>query len=247
MTAPEFAPLADALADTYTVVTYDPRGYGRSTIEDPDQDTTPRLAADDVGRVLSTVGPGPVRVFGSSGGGVTALELVATHPDQVLTAVVHEPPTVHVLPDAAELEGVATDIRATLRAGDPEIALGAFLSFAGFTVDEALPSPPPGRDAEQTTANARRMIGHSLVPTTTYIPDLPALRAAGVRLVLGVGSDSVGTLAHRATLALADELATEVVTFPGGHTGFVDERGSGVAPEEFTHVLRGLLASTDTP
>ena len=36
-----FAPLADALAGDHTVVTYDPRGHAGSTIEDPQEESTP--------------------------------------------------------------------------------------------------------------------------------------------------------------------------------------------------------------
>ncbi|MCV7070262.1 alpha/beta hydrolase, partial [Mycobacterium rufum] len=36
MTAAEFAPLAQAMADDHTVVTYDPRGFGSSPVDDPD-------------------------------------------------------------------------------------------------------------------------------------------------------------------------------------------------------------------
>ncbi|MGH3928212.1 MAG: alpha/beta fold hydrolase, partial [Pseudonocardiaceae bacterium] len=83
-----FAQIAPLLADEYTVVTYDPRGISRSTIEDPDQDATPELVADDVHRVLSTVTTDPADVFGSSGGAVTGLALAGKHPAQVLTLVV---------------------------------------------------------------------------------------------------------------------------------------------------------------
>ena len=38
MGAAGFAAIAPLLAEDYTVVTYDPRGFARSTIDDPDQD-----------------------------------------------------------------------------------------------------------------------------------------------------------------------------------------------------------------
>ena len=36
MASAEFAPVADALATDHTVVTYDPRGYAGSPVDDPD-------------------------------------------------------------------------------------------------------------------------------------------------------------------------------------------------------------------
>jgi pimeloyl-ACP methyl ester carboxylesterase len=97
-----FATIAPLLAETYTVVTYDPRGFARSTIDDPDQDAEPDLLADDVRRVLEAVGEVPAHVFGSSGGAVTGLALVAHYPGHVKTLVAHEPPLALLLPQADE-------------------------------------------------------------------------------------------------------------------------------------------------
>jgi pimeloyl-ACP methyl ester carboxylesterase len=84
-----FAPLASALADRYTVVTYDPRGIANSSREDTTEDVTPAQQAEDVHRLLSALGGGPADVFGSSGGAVVGLALVTAHPDQLRTLVAH--------------------------------------------------------------------------------------------------------------------------------------------------------------
>jgi pimeloyl-ACP methyl ester carboxylesterase len=105
MGASGFAAIAPLLAEGYTVVTYDPRGFARSTVEDPDQDARPDLLADDVRRVLEAVGDGPAHVFGSSGGAVTGLALVARYPGHAQTLVAHEPPLALVLLEAKEEGG----------------------------------------------------------------------------------------------------------------------------------------------
>src|SRR5580658_3685185 len=100
MDAMGFAAIAPILAENFTVVTYDPRGFGRSTIDDRHQDAEPDLLADDVRRVMEAVGVVPASVFGSSGGAVTGLALVALFPGHVRTLVAHEPPLAVLLPEA---------------------------------------------------------------------------------------------------------------------------------------------------
>ena len=51
--------------------------------------------------VIEALGAGPVEMFASSGGAVTALALVVAYPKDAVTLVAHEPPLVWALPDAA--------------------------------------------------------------------------------------------------------------------------------------------------
>jgi pimeloyl-ACP methyl ester carboxylesterase len=105
-----FAPLAAALADRYTVVTYDPRGSGHSTRDDATADVTPEQQADDVHRLLSEVGGGPADVFGSSGGASVGLALVTAHSGEVRTLVAHEPPVIDLLPDREQVRAQIQDV-----------------------------------------------------------------------------------------------------------------------------------------
>src|SRR5512140_2374218 len=99
MDASGFGTLASHFPDR-TVVTYDPRGLGRSTRKDGRTDHVPTVQAGDVHAVIEALGAGPVEMFASSGGAVTALALVAAHPGDVTTLVAHEPPLIPVVPDA---------------------------------------------------------------------------------------------------------------------------------------------------
>src|ERR671935_2585305 len=82
MDASGFGALTSHFPDR-TVVTYDPRGIGRSTRKDGRVDNTPTLQADDVHAVIEALGASAVEMFASSGGAVTALALVAAYPDDV--------------------------------------------------------------------------------------------------------------------------------------------------------------------
>src|SRR6187431_42405 len=67
MTASGFETLASHFPDR-TVVTYDPRGLGRSIRKDGRVDNAPTIQAEDVHAVIEALGVGPVGMFASSGG-----------------------------------------------------------------------------------------------------------------------------------------------------------------------------------
>src|SRR3954451_6094415 len=109
MDASGFSTLRSFLPDR-TVVTYDPRGLGRSTRHDGRSERTPDQA-EDLHRIIEAIG-GPVDLFGSSGGAVLGLALVAVHPDDVRTLVAHEPPLLALLPDADRAFAAERDVHA---------------------------------------------------------------------------------------------------------------------------------------
>lgn len=241
MPAADFAPLAHALAATHTVVTYDPRGLANSTIDNPNQDATPELRADDVAALIDALGDQPADVFGSSGGAVTGLALVARHPGKVRTLIAHEPPVTELLPEAAEQRAVTEDIIETFHRDGPGAAWHKFMANAGFDTagaDEGAPVGPEPTPEQQATqlADMTRFFDHEMRDTIRYRPDIAALKAGPARVVIGIGADSTHLLTYRTSTALAQQLGVEPVGFPGDHGGFIG------APGAFAEVLRGLLA-----
>lgn len=228
-----FASVAPLLAEHYTVVTYDPRGFGRSTIEDRAQDGEPDVLADDVRRVLEAVGPGPAHVFGSSGGAVTGLALVARFPAHVATLVAHEPPVALLLPEADEAAAGMHEIYDTYFESGSRAAWRKFGAFTGLDTGPEDPDPPP-LSAEEVATN-ERFFEHGLLTIALYQPDLDALHAAPTRLVVAGGTASRGQFPQRTAVALAERLGLPLMDFPGGHVGFITE------PEEFAAVLRRAL------
>jgi pimeloyl-ACP methyl ester carboxylesterase len=231
-----FATMAPLLADDHTVVTYDPRGFGRSPIDDRDQDAEPDLLADDVRRVLEAVGGGPAQVFGSSGGAVTGLALVARHPHHVRTLVAHEPPVAMVLPEAEEARARVQGIYDTYRNNGIRAAWQEFLAFTGLEMPFQGEDVASSRPTEQMVATSERFFGHGLLPIVLYEPDLAALRIAHTRVVIAGGTTSRGDFAQRTAATLAERLGTPLVEFPGGHVGFATDA------EDFVAVLRPTLA-----
>ncbi len=237
-----FASIAPLLASDYTVVSYDPRGISRSTIDDSSQDAHPDLIADDVHRLLTVVSTEPAYVFGSSGGAITGLALATAHPGQIRTLVAHEPPLVEFLPDREQMLAAIDEVYDTYCTQGPAAAWPKFFAAAGFhppaAADGAGDEPRPQElPTAQMVANGNRFLAHCLRPVTRYRPNIAALRATPARIVVGRGTSSTGQLAHRTATALASELGTTPVEFPGDHIGFASE------PDRFVDVLRRVLTN----
>ncbi len=237
MASAEFAPLADALAGDHTVVTFDPRGYANSPVDDPDAQSAVEQRADDVTAILDDLGAESADVFGSSGGAVTGLALVARHPGRVRTLVAHEPPLLELLPDAA---AAAREHRGHHRHVPPRRVRGRVDALhAQCRIRRFVRRCPAGTSAEPSDDEIRqtaRFFDIDLRPTTQYLPDIDALKNSPTRVVIGIGADSGRLLTYRTSVALCELLGSTPVEFPGDHGGFLG------APTEFADTLRTVLS-----
>ena len=233
-----------------TVVTYDPRGLGRSERKDGRVENEPELQADDVHAVIEALGAGSVDMFASSGGAVTALALVAAHPDDVTTLVAHEPPLIPVLPDAAAAERARAGVRDTYEAKGRGPGMAAFIamtSWQGEFADEyfAQPAADPalfGMPTEDDGSRDDPLLSDRSWAVTSYRPDVDALAAAPTRVVIAVGEESLNTFTGRTSVATAELLGQQTTVFPSHHGGFLGgEFGYAGQPEAFASRLRDVL------
>ncbi|MGW6817909.1 alpha/beta fold hydrolase [Streptomyces sp. NPDC055005] len=249
MGADGFRTLASYLTDR-TVVTYDPRGVGRSARTDGVAETRPEEHADDLRRVIEALGSGAVDVFASSGGAVNALTLVERHGDLVRTLVAHEPPMARVLPDREAALAACEDIHRTyLREGTGPAMAKFFVlvshqgPFPADWTDRPAPSPADfGLPTEDDGSREDPLLGQNMRGCTAHRPDFTALRAAPTRIVVAAGKESGQQFPARAAAATAAGLGTLPALFPGDHGGFLGgEYGPHGAPEEFARTLREVL------
>jgi pimeloyl-ACP methyl ester carboxylesterase len=250
MGAGGFGTLAGHFSDR-TVVTYDPRGAERSKKTDDLSPSTPEDHADDLHRVISALGSGPVDLFATSGGAINALALLTRHPEHVRTLVDHEPPAAQVLPDREAALAAAVDIHETYVRSGLGPAMAKFIVLvshqgpvpADFT---GRPAPDPtmfGLPTEDDGSRNDPLVGQNIISSTHYEPDFDALGRASTRLVFAVGEESSEALTGRATKAIAQRLGATLVTFPGGHAGFLGgEFGQTGKPDAFAAKLREVLA-----
>ena len=250
MGASGFGTLAGHFPDR-TVVTYDPRGVERSTKTDPASPSTPEEHADDLHRIITELGGGPVDLFASSGGAVNALALVARYPEDVRMLVAHEPPLASILPDRKAAMAATQAIADTYQRSGFGPAMAQFIvavSHKGPMTAEfaSQPAPDPamfGMPAGDDGTRTDPLLGQNITTCTHFEPDFDALRSASTRIVMGVGAESEGEMAHRGGEAVAERLGTTPVTFPSGHGGFLgNEYGQPGDPDGFAAKLREVLA-----
>jgi len=252
MDARGFGTLASHFPDR-TVVTYDPRGLGRSTRKDGRIDHAPQTQAADVHAVVEAIGAGPVEMFASSGGAVTALALVAAYPDDVTILVAHEPPLIEVLPDAEAAERARAGFRDAYQDKGSGAGMAAFIAMTSwrgeFTDDYfAQPAPDPaafGMSTEDDGSRDDPLLSDRSWAVSSYRPDIDAINAARTRVVIAVGEESLDTFTGRTSVAIAELLGQQATVFPSHHGGFVGgESGYAGQPEAFARKLREVLVES---
>lgn len=249
MDATGFAALAARFPER-TVVTYDPRGLGRSTRRDGRVDHTPQTQAGDVHAVIEALGAGPVEMFASSGGAVTALALVAAHPADVTTLVAHEPPLITLTPDGPAAVRARAGVREAYVKRGWGAGMAAFVamtSWEGEFTDAyfAQPEPDPaafGMPTEDDGSRGDPLLSDRSWAVSSHRPDAEAIAAASTRVVIAVGEESLDVQTGRTSVAAAELLGQRVSVFPSHHAGFCDgEFGYPGKPDEFARRLREVL------
>ena len=232
--AGHFEQAADILASDHTVITYDRRGNSRSGPAGP---TTLDQQAEDAVALLRHVGAAAAVVFGTSGGAIIALKLAFGAPELTRQVIVHEPPFMQVLPDAAELgRTFQTQVEQALATRGARGAMELFIrDNAGSDVFDRL--DPTLR--ERMIANGPSFFGHELAMFMSWVPSETELAGLRVPVRTLAGRDNRGQYYYRAAEWLAKALGVDLVEIPGGHAPYL------ARPREFAAALLPLLNSDE--
>jgi pimeloyl-ACP methyl ester carboxylesterase len=250
MTAEGFGTLASHFPDR-TVVTYDPRGLGRSGRKDGRTELSPELHSADLHALITEIGA-PVDIFASSGGAVNALALVAEHPEDVRLLVAHEPPLLALLPDADAAFAAERAVQDAYQQRGSNAGMAQFIALTawrGEFTDEYAAQPPAdpamfGMPSDDDGSRDDPLLSGNGNGITSFRPNVEALAAAPTRIVIGVGEESRDSLTGRTSVATAEALGQKAVEFPSHHGGFLGgEHGYAGQPEAFAAQLHEVLDS----
>ena len=160
--------VADILADTYAVLTYDRRGNSRSHRPPGWTSTTIGEQADAAAALLRGLDLDPAIVFGTSAAASILADLCLRHPHVLRGAIFHEPAFPSGIPNAdAVRAGRKALIEESMARGGPRAAMGLFLRWvAGDEVYESL--DPQLR--ERLLGNAGVLFGIEMAPFLAYEP-----------------------------------------------------------------------------
>jgi pimeloyl-ACP methyl ester carboxylesterase len=222
------APLADALATSFTVFNYDRRGRG------PSGDTPPyavQREVEDIDAVIDAAG-GSANLYGISSGAALAMEAAASG-SAITKLALYEPPWV---PEGgprppAQSAKTYTDLVAAGRRGD---AVEFFMSKVVGMPDEFVAQ---ARNAPFWAK--QEALAHTLAYDATIMDDywLPADRAAIVKVPTAV-------IAGSATFPwIIDTARALAEAIPDAELRILDRQTHDVSPEVLTPVLREYFNS----
>lgn len=209
-----WARVARRLGDSWRVITYDRRGYGRSVTAGGPYDVSHNVT--DLVAIIERWSEDPVTLVGHSFGGVVALTTVARRPDLVRSVAVYEPPQSW----NEWWPGNTGGALAVAKADQPEEAAETFMRrVVGDARWEGLP---------ERTRSARRAEGRALVGELSDIRRAVPFDATRLARPVRVGR---GERASAHQVRGAAELSRDVGTVPvviagaghNAHTSHADD------------------------
>lgn len=241
--AARYARTADALAASYTVLTYDRRGCARSRLTSgPAATLQMDHQSRDARAVIESNGLRTAAVFGNSGGALIGLDMAARFPSLVTALVAHEPPAISVLPDAGQLGAAFDRIEQTLDQGGWQTAALHFLAL-----NDQLPANKALRTARWFSLALRLgspddlafFLRHEMRSFVEYDIDFGRIAAGQVPVTLAGGEQSRQQYTYRAAQVIAAKTGRPFAEFPGDHTGFLKQ------PQAFASRLAEILTGLE--
>lgn len=234
-----WGPLVDDLAGDFRVITYDRRGFSRSTGE-----ATSRWDrhARDAAAVLSQLDATPAVVVGWSAGALVALDLAVRRPEMVSRLVLLEPGLHGALhPTRSFLRAwLATQVSGVVRG--PEAAADRFMTWVyGFRHGPSLWPEQPAERRAAVRANGRSMLVELRGAGRDRHLTGRRLRALPMPVTIAYGERTQDWFEICAKAAVRRMPQARLVTIPGGN------HVPAVTPRDIAAAIRGSAATHGAP
>lgn len=228
-----FAGVAKVLADHFTVITYDRRGYGKtvpgeSLPESAAQPTSSfridRDAADVVALADKFSPDQSVFVLGSSSGSIVVEKAFLLAPERFAKVGIHETPLMTVLPADPEMDAKFAQLMQQAMTGHPEAIVNLFKLMHVAPIDAKMMNL--ASDSKPSPAAAKSMgfwLKYEVAQYTGQKIDWNVFAAHHDKIVLFNGTDSVGFMPQAVDNAIALKIGSPVVAIPGGHLGYAQK------------------------
>ena len=226
-----FEGAALVLAAKFRVVTYDWRGYSRSS----GQLDEPFLSASakDAEQICKQLFPaGSVAVVGCSVGGLIAMEFSRRCPELVEQLILHEPPLPALLPPGLDVQNKVDQIKNFLAQKKYIRAANRFLGLLEDAEPSARPKLQETCEREERTLDF--FIRNEFLPSFSSLP--PAALPESTFVTVGAGREHQQHYLFQAAKTYADKCGYPFRLFPGRHNCAWDR------PLDFARTVEEILA-----
>jgi len=235
-----FTNLANYLMDSFTVITYDRRGYSRSTRPQANYFNI-HEHVDDIKAVLHENGYESAHIVGNSSGAIIALETAVRMPEIIKKLIVHEPPLLLVLSNKKKY------LRFMTRTYNIGLRFGSNLASNWFNFSLSLPFsvfkhiPEDFQKRMIQYNNNDQLVFVELLGITSYVPDYNKIINNKVTIYLASGQRTMKKKKYYGITSpiIAKSLNCPMIVFPGHHLSFLDQ------PEVWGNKLKHTICTVD--
>ena len=227
-----------ALADSFTVLTYDRRGHSES--ERPTGQGSMREDVADLAALIENLGLGPAWVAGNSFGASIAFQLAVEHPELLRGVIAHDPPLFSLLVNDPSAAAMLDEGRRGIDSVVALIASGDHAGAAEHFIDTMVLGPGawahlPADDRQMLIENAPTFLDEANDPEQ-FAVDIQRLATFRRPILLTTGAMSPPVYG-RVVSVLADALPTvKVHRLPeAGHVPQVTD------PDAYSDTLKEFI------
>lgn len=203
------------LANVFDAVTFDRRGFGRSTHPENKSYTVAAQATDAFAVASAAFGDGSsLFIFAHSAGGPVGIALSTQHPDRVRQLMLFEAPLLDCVDPASPLMSEIAQMKKNIDMGQEAGSFGGGFLF-GLGPKDPRAKKPTREQKARASANVRTSIVCEADIFFSFKPDYETLGRLSV--VVGAAELNRGYPLEGLATSVAQRLGCPLVHYPGAH------------------------------